>query len=144
LLERNPTAEDRALRLMGLAEYQLSDNFILGFSAQLLDNKFSGPGFSALIDFLQWSLSDRFNIRFERVFFSNNYCWHWSVQEAKNTGSVNLRGRSAIVMGNHIKANTNMPSVNFNNIRGAFIGNDTTGGAVQFSDFPAPQTGFNL
>lgn len=68
----------------------------------------------------------------------------------QNAGTVTLFGRVATVMGNHIKAvrpsgNTPaFPSVNFNGMPGPFIGNVTSGNIVQHTQFPTPQTSFNL
>lgn len=139
----DPGAEDRALLLLGLLELQVTDNFRIGYAAQIVDNKFSGPGFSSLVEFREQSVSPREFIRFERVTFSNNFCWHWSVQASDNTGTVSLRGRSAIVMGNHVKANTRIPSFDFNAVPGIYIGNDVDVPPIGFAEFPSPASSFN-
>lgn len=140
---RDPAAEDRALRLQGWLELQLTDLLSLGYAAQVVDNKFTGPGASSLIDFLEQQISDRFFLRFERVTFSNNFCWHLSSQSSATTGTVSLNGRSAIVMGNHVKAITRIPSFDFNNMRGIYIGNDVDVPPVAFVEFPSPASAFN-
>ena len=89
---------------MNLAGGQL----VVGFSAQILDNKFLGPGRSALVETAQQAVTDNFIRRFERLFFNNNFCWHVSFPSA-DAATVSLFGRSAIVMGNHIKTNVPDP-----------------------------------
>jgi nitrous oxidase accessory protein NosD len=143
LEQRNQKAEDRALWLIGFLDYQVTDNLRFGFAAQVLDNKFTGPGRSHLVEFQQQQLSDRAFLRFERITFSNNYCWHWSVAADDSAGTVSLHGHRAIVMGNHVKANTNIPSFNFNGMSGVYLGNDATGPVTGFSDFPTPSSNFN-
>jgi hypothetical protein len=64
--------------------------------------------------------------------------------DRKTAATISLSCRRAIVMGNHIKATTKgFPSVNYNTSSGTFIGNITTGGAINFVDFPNPQGSFN-
>ena len=140
---RSEKAEDRALLLIGSLEVSVSDLFRLGWAAQVVDNKFTGPGLTHLVEFQQQQLNDRVFRRFERVTFSNNYCWHWSIRTRETGGTVSLRGRRAIVMGNHVKANTFVPSFNFNGMTGIYMGNDADGPVVGFSEFPVPATDFN-
>lgn len=140
---RDPNAEDRALWLVGSLETQVSDNIVIGFAAQVVDNKFTGPGFSALVEFQEQLLTDNIARRFERVTFNNNHCWHWSVQQSDAAATVALRGRRAIVMGNHVKALTQIPSFNFNNMTGIYLGNDAQGAVISFADFPNPSANFN-
>jgi hypothetical protein len=47
-------------------------------------------------------------------------------------------------MGNHIKATVKIPSCDFNNTRGVFMGNITQGGTVNHPEFPNPEADFNL
>jgi hypothetical protein len=140
---RKDKAEDRALWLIGYLDWQASDRVRIGFPAQVVDNSFTGPGMTHLVEFQQLQLSDNIFIRFERVTFSNNHCWHWSARTGEDGGTVSLRGHRAIVMGNHVKANTFIPSFNFNGMTGIYVGNDTTGPVAGFSDFPAPSNSFN-
>jgi len=137
---RNVDAEDRALYLMGLMEYQLSDRIVLGWAAQVVDNKFSGTGATALIEFLEQPIGNLV-VRFERVVFNNNYCFHWTRPQQDDGVTVLLRGRSAIVMGNHIKSLGSGLSVLFGGVRGIFLGNDTQGGSD--INFPANENQFN-
>jgi nitrous oxidase accessory protein NosD len=141
--KRNEKSEDRALLLIGHLEWTVSDNIRLGFPAQVVDNKFVGPGLTHLVEFLQLPVTDLVFRRFERVTFSNNYCWHWNIRAAETGGTVSLRGRRAVVMGNQVKANAPLPSFNFNGMTGIYVGNDTDGGVAGFSDFPTPASDFN-
>jgi hypothetical protein len=128
---------------MGSIEWSVSDLVTFGFSAQVVDNKFTGPGLTHLVEFQQQQLNDIAFRRFERVTFNNNHCWHWSIRTSEAGGTVSLRGRSAIVMGNHVKANTQIPSFNFNGMSGIYVGNDTDGGVAGLADFPAPSQDYN-
>ena len=57
---------------------------------------------------------------------------------------MSLFGRSAIVMGNHIKNNVVVPSVDFHGIKDAvYIGNIAQAGPVNFGGVPTPLPGFN-
>jgi hypothetical protein len=69
---------------------------------------------------------------------------HFSPIPDKQQATVKLAGRYAIVMGNHITAFTAQPSVDFQDTPGVFMGNITHGGAVNFTDFPSPETDYNL
>ena len=144
LLDANQ--EHRALWMRGWWEQVITlgaGQVIFGFSAQILDNKFLGPGRSALIEIAQQSVSDNLFRRFERLFFSNNFCWHASVA-AQGTATVSLAGRSAIVMGNHIKTNVPIPSVDFHGMKDAvYMGNLAQANPVNFGGIPSPISGFN-
>jgi hypothetical protein len=139
---RDPAAEDRALWLTGFLEAVVSDTFVLGYAAQVIDNKFTGPGFSALVEFQQQAVNDNIFRRFERVTFSNNHCWHLSAPN-DDGATVTLRGRRAIVMGNHVKRVGAIASFNFNGMTGIYIGNDVEGAVTGFTDFPSPSANFN-
>jgi nitrous oxidase accessory protein NosD len=141
--QRNQKAEDRALWLIGWLDYLANDRVHFGFAAQVLDNKFSGPGRTHLVEFQQQELTDKAFLRFERVTFNNNYCWHWSVEADDSASTVSLHGYRAIVMGNHVKANTGIASFNFNNMSGIYLGNDATGPVFGFAEFPTPLNNFN-
>jgi hypothetical protein len=138
--------EHRALWLRGSLEQVVNlggGQLVIGFSAQILDNKFLGPGRSALVETAQQIINDNFIRRFERLFFNNNFCWHVSVA-AQGTATVSLFGRSAIVMGNHIKTNALIPSVDFHGIRDAvYMGNIAQTNPVNFAGIPSPISGFN-
>ncbi len=147
--------EHRAVWLLGLVEYQIQDDFVIGYGAQLLGNRLLGPGLSALVELPQQPVSQNFNIRFERVQFSDNHVWHWTVLGPDVAGgagvlipedatTVRLGTGSAIVMGNHIKTNSpRASSVDFQGAQSVFVGNVTAAGAVGAADFPAPENNFN-
>lgn len=135
-------AEDRAALLWGLFDLQLTDTFVFGGSAQVLGNEFIGPGASHLVEFLEAPVGQGF-LRFERVTFSDNYCWHWSNPPDERFATVSLRGRRALVIGNHVKANTPFLSFDFHGVPGVFMGNDTQG-TLNAPNFPAPEANFNL
>ena len=92
------------------------------------------------MEFLSTRPNDNTFVRFERVTFNNNYCYHY-VQSEKEGATVLLRGRSGIVMGNHIKSTASIQSVIFDSMRGIFLGNDTQSGAN--INFPSPENAFN-
>jgi hypothetical protein len=144
LLDANQ--EHRALWLRGSLEQTINfadGQLVLGFSVQVLDNKFLGPGRSALVEIAQQIVNDNFVRRFERVFCNNNFCWHVSVA-AQPAATVSLFGRSAIVMGNHIKTNVLIPSVDFHGIKDAvYMGNIAQTGPANFGGIPTPISGFN-
>ncbi len=144
LLDANQ--EHRALWMRGWLEQVITfgaGQVVFGFSAQILDNKFLGPGRTALVEVAQQTLSDTLFRRFERLFFSNNFCWHASVA-AQGTSTVSLSARSAIVMGNHIKTNVPIPSVDFHGMKEAvYMGNLAQANPVNFGGIPSPISGFN-
>ena len=144
LLDANQ--EHRALWMRGWLEQAItlgSGQLVFGFSAQILDNKFLGPGRTALVEVAQQNVSDNLFRRFERLFFSNNFCWHFSVA-AQGTATVSLSARSAIVMGNHIKTNVPIPSVDFHGMKEAvYMGNLAQANPVNFGGLPSPISGFN-
>jgi hypothetical protein len=96
LADRVPIVEDRALWMMGLIDVELGLHmdkiwldYGLGFSIQILGNKFFGPGQSALVELAQLGTgTDQIELanpdaytgllyfRFDRVIFSHNYCEH--------------------------------------------------------------------
>ncbi|CAN7553043.1 DUF6519 domain-containing protein [Mesorhizobium sp. LjNodule214] len=142
---RDPSREDRALVMRGLLDFQLNDILTFGFAVQIHGNKFIGTGRTALVELRETEVNNGF-IRFERVSFDQNYCMHRSPPDRNDSrATVSLTGRSAIVTGNHVKATTpNYFSVNFNGVPGPFIGNVTTGGSLQHTQFPAPESAFNM
>jgi hypothetical protein len=143
---RNPQREDRALIMRGLYEFSQGNNELtLGFAIQMLGNKFIGNGRTALVELREQRMNDNYFIRFERVTFGHNYCSHITapVFAPGQAATVWLVGRSAIVMGNHIKAIPAIPSVNFNTMSGPFIGNITAGSILNHSGTPAPVGNMN-
>ena len=148
LLDANQ--EHRALWLRGSLEQTINlaaGDLVLGFSVQILDNKFLGPGRSALVEVAQLEVSVNFWRRFERVFFSNNFCWHMSVASPPmdpSPATVSLFGKSAIVMGNHIKTNVLIPSVDFHGMKDAvYMGNIAQTAPANFGGIPTPVSVFN-
>jgi len=148
---RPTTNEDRAL-LMTCLEEKRDASGPAGYPIQILGNKFIGPGKSALVEIQEQGTGEQ-RLRFERVFFSNNYCLHNPPQGTdtpRTAATVNLFGRVATVMGNQIKAprpSANaplFPSVNFNGMPGPFIGNVMSGGVSLHPDFPVPLANFNF
>jgi hypothetical protein len=139
--------EHRALWMRGFLEQVINTGagqLVFGFSAQILDNKFLGPGRSALVETAQQQVSNTLLRRFERLFFNNNFCWHASVAGQPPGATVSLFGRSAIVMGNHIKTNVLLPSVDFHGMRDAiYMGNIAQTNPVNFVGVPTPPPGFN-
>src|SRR5690606_37900850 len=81
LFRLDPAREDRALWLLAVIEFSISlgeFEFVFGFPAQVLGNKFIGAGASALVEFGSEQISDTVRQRYEHVMFSNNYCLHLS------------------------------------------------------------------
>jgi hypothetical protein len=153
---RPATNEDRALTMSCLTEIAspFAANIRDGYPIQILGNKFTGAGKSALVEILE-QVSGQQHMRFERIAFSNNWCMHYPPYAAgtpasKSAATVVLFGRIASVMGNHIKALRPPANVapfaamNFNGMAGPFVGNVTTGAVLQHAQFPAPQTNFNM
>ena len=85
-------------------------------------------------------VADQINARFERVFFSDNYCLHVAGDSNDNRATVDLVGRGCTVTGNQVKAtNRGFFSFNFNGMRGPFADNVTSGGTLGYAPFaPAP------
>jgi len=142
---RPALGEDRALLMSGYIETSTATS-VLGFPVQILGNKFVGPGHSALVQLQQRPMPNNVLNRFERVFFNNNYCMHVTSPPPIGAATVKLVGRSATVMGNHIKAAPQkFPSVDFGGMPGPFIGNvanNTT--RIATAAFPTPENSFNV
>jgi hypothetical protein len=140
--------EHRALILTGPPGIHIdlaSGDVDLGFgSAQVLGNKFNGPGFSALVEIAKISTNPSAPLYFDRITFSNNYCDHTSSAQDSSRATVSLSGGEAIVQGNQIKSSTSFYAVNFNGSTGVYLGNIAPGGTTQFSAFPTPEANYNL
>ena len=144
---RSPQREDRALVMRGLFEFSQGENELtFGFAIQIMGNKFIGNGRTALVELREMQLSNGLFVRFERVSFDHNYCSHLTVQpqDRNAAATVWLVCRSAIVIGNHVKAFPRIASVNFNKRPGPFMGNITAGGAINHPDFPVTEAAFNM
>ena len=82
-------------------------------------------------------------VRFERIIFSNNYCWHLVnpaifAPPPLGNATVRLRGRTASVIGNQVKSTPGFTSFDFNNMTAPFMGNVTSGPVTRHNDPPAP------
>ncbi len=143
----DPAREDRALSLLGLAEFVVNTGQfqqVFGFPVQILGNHFSGAGASALVELLDIPLSDVLRMRFERVLMSNNYCFHVSGPFSEFLATVVLSGRFGTVGGNQVKATVqDFPSFDFNGMDGPFFGNVLSGPTLGYSGFPAATDGLH-
>jgi hypothetical protein len=148
--KRDVSAEDRALLIGGLTLIDPSlaePPLATGSPVQILGNKFVGAGRSALVELLEIRIDDRTVRRFERAFFSQNFCWHLVNPDRPlpvGTATVRLTGRAASVIGNQIKSVRDFPSVDFNNIPGPFMGNITSGLITRHTPLPNPVGDYNL
>jgi hypothetical protein len=150
--KRDVTAEDRALLAGGFIESTVTlgaGQVTFGYPIQILGNKFVGAGHSALVELFQSKINDNIFRRFERVFFSNNYCAHATDQAIfapppLGNATVRLVGRAATVIGNQIKAGRGFASFDFNNMPGPYMGNVTSGAVTRHADLPAPVNAYNL
>ncbi|MFV2054109.1 DUF6519 domain-containing protein [Aliiroseovarius sp. YM-037] len=146
-LSRDVTREDRALMMRGLLEFRVqlgAGEVVFGFPIQIVDNKFIGTGASALVELAQLPVNDNIRIRFERVFFSNNYCMHASGAPNDSVATVVLVGRGCTVTGNQVKATApGFFSFDFNGMRGPYVGNITTGNALSYNPFPPAADGLH-
>ncbi|HEV2851599.1 MAG TPA: DUF6519 domain-containing protein [Thermoanaerobaculia bacterium] len=143
------TREDRALLLVGPPSFLVGGDRQLAFGSALVqDNKFLGPGTSALVEMVRLRITDNVDTRFDRVTFSGNHCEHLVTQGGRTRATVVLWGEQLIAMGNHVRAipDANYPSMRFNNRPNvALLGNVTTGALFQFaSTVPVPHTNFNV
>lgn len=160
---RPVTGEDRALLMRGLSDFPPSQNMpAAAFAVQITNNKFVGPGASALVELFEAQISDNVFLRFERVLFHGNYCAHFSqpLKAATPTtnfapvaavATVKLVGRYCSVTGNHVRATTQgFPSYNLigaaGAMRGPFIGNVSQAGhsgRAAPDQTPSPESPFN-
>lgn len=148
-LSLDPSREDRALYLLGVVEVVQNfgnQQFILGYPVQILGNKFSGAGLSALVELDEIPLTDNYVVRFEHVLFSDNYCFHNAGEIDETRATVVLHGRAATVGGNQVKATRRgYFSFDFNRMRGPYFGNVVSGNALQYAGFvPAPDGQNNM
>ncbi|KXF83031.1 DUF6519 domain-containing protein [Enterovibrio coralii] len=150
LLTRQSVLDNRALLMQGLFEisFPVSDSrfVLLGYSAQISNNKFLGSSADTMVEILSTTLTDNIRFRFERVLFNNNFIEHVgnNPDDIASGATVILNGHHASVMGNHIKSGTFfLPSFDFNNMAGPFIGNVVRGNVINHPEFPSPQFNFN-
>ena len=150
LAKRPATGSDRALMMIGYLE--VSNVFAagiqtIGYPIHITGNTFAGPGSGALVQLAQLAWGNNIFSRFERVFFSNNYCMHvTAVGAAPAVGAtVVLVGRAAIAIGNHIKATVpKFPSIDYGNQPGPCIGNVLAGAVLNHAASPPLDSSFNL
>lgn len=134
--------EDRALALLGQFEWSLGDNEpTFGFPCTIAGNKFYGKGFSALVQVTQVQVSQNSWVRFERLFFTHNYCNHFEPRKGR-AATVDLVGRGAVISGNHVKGYSDGPSFDLKFSKGTVIANVTTGPILGLN-FPINTTDFN-
>lgn len=154
--KRDPNGEDRALLLQGLYEWTFNVGagpLVLGSPVQIGSNIFAGCGRSALVELREGTTvvggTDVF-LRFERVQFLGNDCWHVGPQQfAPDAGAtVSLVGRNLQVANNQVRAlDRRYASYNLHDRQGPFIGNVSSGpvlGRPAAIEFPAPQGAFNM
>lgn len=136
--------EDRALGLLGMWEFSTGQNELtIGFPCTITNNKFYGKGFSALVQLSEIPLTDNLGLRFERVFFTGNYCNHWGARDPSRA-TVVLTGTAGVVMGNQVKGfPRDAPSIDLSGMAGTVVGNITAGDIVNDPNFPAPEPQFN-
>ncbi|MGI8570695.1 MAG: right-handed parallel beta-helix repeat-containing protein [Methylocella sp.] len=150
---RPPNNGDRALLLQGMLEYEINfgaGSIVIGFAAQITNNKFIGPGATALVELRQTVLPNLI-VRFERVMFSGNYCSHFSLPFNPNirAATVSMAGRMCTVSGNQVKAATpDFRSYDLHRMPGPFIGNISHGPTWDRPTitewFPKPELDYNL
>jgi hypothetical protein len=147
---RPVTGDDRALLMMGYLDIVYRNVEYLSFPIHITGNTFVGPGAAALVQLPQKVVNDFIAIRFDRVFFSNNYCKHMTAASGAAGGgqtgvTVVLTGRAAIVTANHIKAMTaSYASVDFGGEPGPCIGNVLSGAVINHGTSPALDGSFNM
>jgi hypothetical protein len=154
--KRDPNAEDRALLMQGLFEWVLNaagTAFVLGSPVQIVNNIFAGCGRTALIELREASLPlgglNPF-LRFERVQFSGNDCWHVVPKQynAAACATVWLVGRNLSVGHNEVRAlDRRYASYHLHGRKGPFIANVSSGpvlGRAPVDEFPTPQVAFNM
>ena len=144
-LDKRPDdLEDRALKLLGLWEISNGANeTTFGFPCTIVSNKFYGKGPSALVELLKIPVNPALKLRFERVFFSNNYCMHSGPFNDRGA-TVMLTGTAATAIGNNIKAPRGLRSIDMDGMTGAVVGNVTSGAIVNVSNIPVSDPKFNV
>ena len=144
-LSRDPEREDRALWLRGQAEVAIGA-LRIGFPVLLAGNHFVGNGASALVELAEGAdLTDpSMRVRFERVLFNHNYCFHVVGRPDERRATVVLVGRAAVVTANQVNAtNGDYFSFNFNGMTGPFANNVMAGGVLGYVPFAPAADGQN-
>ncbi len=148
----NSNLHHRALLLVGPVSYTTggatTGKLVLAQgNALVCDNVFQGPGHRHLVEFMNIPLSDTMDLRFEKVTFNNNHCNHsLSQTDQEDSATVLLWGSQLIVMGNHVKADPSMNSMDLSNSRRVtLMGNITTGNYIRVTAVvPTPIPNFNV
>lgn len=162
---RSVDTEDRALLMRGLSDVPAGRQTPgAGFAIQIINNKFIGPGASALVELFEGKTSDGVLLRFQRVLFHGNYCAHFSsgftsgpraiafAAPAFRGVTVKLVGRHCSITGNHVTATTpGFPSYRLidsartdGEMMGPFIGNVSNAGhSGRSAQTPSPESSFN-
>ena len=146
---RSIANEDRALRMRGFLDMRVplgAAQTVFGFPIQIANNKFIGPGATALVELREGRVNDNIFVRFERALYSGNYCAHFTGPINDNRATVHLRGRALTVSANHVKALTRaFPSYHLHGVPGTFLGNVSNGptlGRIS-AVIPNPEAAFN-
>ncbi len=143
------TLEHRALYLLGYLQFQDRPGPVIpGLSqqVQILDNRFVGPGASALIEIQRLNITNLSGSGCEQVSFNDNVCWHWrdDFNGDEQRATLDLNCLNAIVNSTHFRANRPVPSVNFHGICNAiYNGNIASAGPINFAGIPQPSLDFN-
>ena len=75
---------------------------------------------------------------------NNDFDHQISEINPRQTATVHLRGRKALVNGNQFKSLGPVPSVNFNKIQSTYVGNASMAPPLNFLGVPAVLDDFNL
>jgi hypothetical protein len=135
--------QHRAVYLLGFMDLQISDLVDFGFPAQLVDNRFTGLGDFPVVEIAGFPVNDVFNMRFNRVQYSDNFCWHLN-RQAQSGASVVIASATASAMGNHFKWLQRITPVDFGATNALYMGNAADGVFAQgTSILPSPQNAFN-
>lgn len=142
--------EHRALLLWGPLDMKSIVTHEAGFallfgSATVSENKFTGPGFSSLVQFMTTAQNHKHRYRFRDVTFANNICEHLSDNQNETSATVMLEGGSQIVSGNHVTALPGVFSIHLGNNPTTLMGNITTGDYLEHGRVvPTPINQFNI
>jgi parallel beta-helix repeat protein len=137
------TSVQRAVYLLGLMDLHFLDVFSIGFPAQLLGNRFSGIGNQPVVEVAGFRINDNFSMRFNRVQYSDNFCWHVNTP-VEGSASVLITSSSASAMGNHFKSLMFIHPIDFGSTSALYMGNAARGAdALGSSILPTPQDSFN-
>ncbi len=148
----NTDLHHRALLLVGPLSYTTGGaatgrRVLSKGNALVSDNVFEGPGHRHLVEFMNVPLGGTLDLRFEKVTFSNNHCNHvFSLTNQEDSATVLLWGSQLIVVGNHVKADPKMNSMDLSHCRRVtLMANITTGNYIRVTAVvPTPIPNFNV